>query len=99
MSAEPQPIDVTDSSELLDLAEEVRRSGVGRLLKRGDQELALLTPVAPRPTPSPPRRRPASALEQDAILNIVGIGASSEPTDIARHEREYLAEAYTPRPR
>ena len=94
MSAEPQPIDITGSAELLDLAEEVRRSGVGRLLKRGEQELALLTPVAPRPA-APPRfrRRPAANAAPDAILNIVGIGASAEPTDVARYEREYLAEA------
>ena len=94
MSAEAQPIDITDSSELLDLAEEVRRSGVTRLLKRGDQELALLTPVAPR-WDVQPRRQPVSD-KRDALLNIIGIGESAEPTDIAQHEAEYLAEAYTP---
>ena len=100
MSAEPQPIDVTGSRELLDLAEEVQRSGVGRLLMRGEQELALLTPVGPRPSPGGRSHRQQSAgAERDAILNIVGIGASAEPTDVARHEREYLAEAYAPKPR
>ena len=46
MSVNPDvlPIDVTESGELLDLAEEVRRSGVGRLLVRVYEELALLTP-------------------------------------------------------
>ena len=86
MSAEVQPTDVTDSAELLDLAE-VRRSGVGRLLKRGEQELALLTPVAPQ--------QPAGD-QHDALLNIIGIGESAEPTDVARDEQEYLAEAYAP---
>src|SRR3712207_3159307 len=98
MSAEPQPIDVTGSRELLDLAEEVRRSGVGRLLMRGEQEPALLTPVDP-PRAARSRRRQPTSGERDAILNIVGIGESAEPTDIARHEREYLAEAYAPTPR
>lgn len=97
MSTEMQPIDVTDSAELLDLAEEVRRSGVGRLLKRGEQDLALLTPVVPR-QPARSRRQPTSE-EGDALLNIIGIGASTEPTDIAQHELEYLAEAYAPAPR
>ena len=97
---EPQPVDVAGSPELLGLAEDVRRSGVGRLLKRGEQELALLTPVAPRDeTPARPRRRQPASAAPDAILNIVGIGESAEPTDVARHEREYLAEAYTPTPR
>src|SRR5687767_14026706 len=87
MSADDQPLDVTGSSDLLDLAEEVRRSGVGRLLKRGDQELALRTPVDPR-RGARSRRRPASG-ERDAILNIVGIGESAEPTDVARLEASY----------
>jgi hypothetical protein len=34
--------------------------------------------------------------QRDALLNIVGIGESVEPTDIARDEREYLAKAYSP---
>ena len=88
MSAKVQPIDVTDSAELLDLVEEVRRSGVGRLLMRGEEELALLTPVDARRR----ARRPQPASEQrDSLLNIIGIGESAEPTDIARDEQEYLA--------
>lgn len=97
MRTDVQPIDITESSELLDLAEEVRRSGVTRLLKRGDQDLALLTPLAPRQEMQP-RRQPAGDTS-DALLNIIGIGESAEPTDIAQHEGEYLAEAYTPAPR
>jgi len=94
MSTDVQPIDITDSAELLDLAEEVRRSGVTRLLKRGEQDLALLTPVAPRRAAQ--SRRQAAGDKRDALLNIIGISESAEPTDIAQHEGEYLAEAYTP---
>ncbi|MDQ3412950.1 MAG: hypothetical protein M3509_12625, partial [Chloroflexota bacterium] len=47
MAAKLQPIDISDSTEVLNLAEEVRQSGIGRLLKRGEQELAVLTPVDP----------------------------------------------------
>lgn len=94
MSTEVQPIDITDSTELLALVEEVRRSGVGRLLKRGEQELALLTPVTAR-RKGQPHRQPAGD-ERDTLLDIIGIGASSEPTDIAQREGEYLAEAYSP---
>jgi hypothetical protein len=94
MSTDVQPIDITDSAELLELAEEVRRSGVGRLLRRGEQDLALLTPVAPR---QPVRSRRQSTSEKgDALLKIIGIGSSAEPTDVAQREQEYLAEAYTP---
>jgi hypothetical protein len=94
MSPYVQPLDVTDSTELLDLAEEVRRSGVGRLLKRGEHDLALLTPVTPAQLVR--SRRPARSEKHDALLNIIGIGESAEPTDIARDEQEYLAEAYAP---
>jgi hypothetical protein len=94
MRTEGRPIDITESSELLDLAEEVRRSRVSRLLKCGKQEIALLTPVAPcREVQS--RRQPAHD-KRDALLNIIGIGESAEPTNIAQREGEYLAEAYTP---
>lgn len=96
MAAEAQSIDITDSTDLLNLAEEVKRSGVPRLLKRGEQELALLTPVA---SPMSPRGRTAEGKSRDVLLNIIGIGESAEPTDIAREELEYLAEAYTPKPR
>lgn len=93
MGTDVQSLDVTDSSELLDLAEEVRRSGVGRLLKRGEHDLALLTPVVPH-REARPRRQPAGE-KRDALLNIIAIAASDEPTDIARNEQAYLAEAYT----
>lgn len=95
MSAEPQPIDISGSSELLTLAEEVRRSGIGRVLKRGAQELALVTPIVPPSQAAATTRRRSRQATPDAILNIIGIGASAEPTDVARDEQHYLAEAYT----
>jgi hypothetical protein len=79
---------------VLDLVEEVRRGGEARVLKQGDQDLALLTPIVSREARTP-RRQPSSD-HGDAILNIIGIGASSEPTDVANHEKQYLAEAAMP---
>ena len=94
MSNQPQPIDITDSPQLLDLAEEVQQSGIGRLLKRGEQDLALLVPVSPGRDANP--QRDGAVEDRDTLLNIIGIGESAEPTDIARYEQEYLAEAYAP---
>lgn len=92
MSSDAQAIDITDSTEMLDQAKEVHRSGVGRLLKRGEQVLALLTPVVP---PQPVRlSQPSPGEAQDSLLSIMGLGSSAGPTDIARDEQEYLAEAY-----
>ncbi len=95
MSTDLLVIDVTDRQELLDLAEEVRRSGVGVLLKRGEEELAVLAPISSRRGTR--SQRQTTDEERDTLLNIIGIGESAEPTDIARDEQEYLAEAYTPK--
>jgi hypothetical protein len=35
--------------------------------------------------------------QPDAILGIIGIGASAEPTDVARRKHEYLADAFDTR--
>jgi hypothetical protein len=37
-------------------------------------------------------------VEPDSILNLIGIWASDEPTDIANRKREYLAEAIEHKP-
>jgi excisionase family DNA binding protein len=68
-----------------------------RVEKTDAERMARL--VAPKArkahrAPPVPRGRPTSA--DDPIWKIVGMGASKEPTDIARHEAEYLAEAYAP---
>ncbi len=93
MAAKLPGIDVSDSTDLLDLADEVRRSGVGRILKRGEQELAVLSPLRPpRSAASRTRRRPARPARPapDTILNIIGISESAEPTDVARfHGRQH----------
>jgi len=45
VARELTPIDVTDTPDLLRVAEEVHRSGCARLLRRADVDLAVLTPV------------------------------------------------------
>ncbi|MGH2586376.1 MAG: hypothetical protein ACRDJE_15795 [Dehalococcoidia bacterium] len=89
MSADLQRMDVSASPELLRLAEEVQCSGHGRVLTRGDEPLVTVQP-ARQPRRRPRRTQPA---EPDSLLKIIGIGESAEPIDIARHKREYLAEA------
>jgi hypothetical protein len=92
-----ESLDVTASPDLLRLAEEVERSGLARILKRGDRELALIAPVAPPASSAKQaRRRRPTRVERDSILNIIGIGESAEPTDIARHKQAYLAAVFAP---
>jgi hypothetical protein len=46
MAKEMTPIDVTNTPELLRLAEEVRRSGRARVLRRDREDLAVVIPIS-----------------------------------------------------
>ena len=46
MVKEMTPIDVTNTPELLQLAEEVRRNGQARVLRRDREDLAVVIPVS-----------------------------------------------------
>jgi hypothetical protein len=73
MASDPRLIDVSDSPELLWLAEEVRWSNRPHLLKRHDEELAMIIPLRP------PRRRarPRGVIARDdALWRMVGTGKS-----------------------
>jgi hypothetical protein len=96
MSEALQPIDVTGSPELLRLAEEVERSGVGRLLKRGEHEVAVITPAVSfsRLPKRPGPRRKRQIDRADPLFNIVGMCRVDEPTNVATSKDDYLAEAY-----
>jgi hypothetical protein len=96
MNAELEATDISNLPELLRLAEEVVASRSPRLLRRGDQAMVIVSSVESAPgVPEGPRRAsPGSA--RDAILNIIGIGESPEPTDVSQHKHRYLAEAYEP---
>jgi len=48
MAKTHEAIDISESPELLRLVDEVRSTGVPRVLKRGDEDLAVLTPVKPK---------------------------------------------------
>ena len=91
MSKDIVRVDVTASPDLMQLAEELEKSGVGCLLVRGDEEVALMTPARPKTTQSPGRA--TSRRDPGRILNIIGLGSSKEPSNIARHKDEYIADA------
>ena len=95
MPRELHPIDVSKVPELLRIAEEVRSSGEPRLLKDGELDLAVLTPMRSTPVVEDRRRRRGTnGAERDSLLSIIGAGESAEPTDVERHKRRYLAEAF-----
>ena len=69
MAKELTPIDVTDTPDLLRLAEEVRRSGRPRVLRRADEDLAVLSPVT---HPAKRTKRVKTAADREAFLSSAG---------------------------
>jgi hypothetical protein len=101
MADHHQSIDVSDSPELLHLAEDVQRSQEPVVLVHRDEPLAEVRPArarrrkAARPASSRPIQ-PASA--NDWLLRLVDIGASATrvdaASDVSTHKHKYLADAY-----
>jgi len=101
MRKEITPVDISNSPELLKLAQDVRTSGAPRLLRDGEQDLAMLTPVQPSDTGVRSRgRRDRRTSADDPLWNIIGIGDAAgspdDPTDVSENKYKYLAEAYEP---
>jgi hypothetical protein len=62
MAEHAEPIDVSDASELLELAEEVHRSRTPRILRHDGEDLAMVVPLA-RSRTSPLKKPTAADLE------------------------------------
>jgi hypothetical protein len=72
MASEFVPIDVTDSPELSRLAERVRSSGRSHVLKRGDEEMVVVSPTPQRRPAQSRRRRSAAALRHATLESTAG---------------------------
>lgn len=87
MASELTPIDISHLPELAQLAEDVQRTRTPRLLRRGDEDVAVLTPTPP----TRPRRRTARPVtEDDALFQLIGIGRSGIPGGISGKKHEAL---------
>jgi hypothetical protein len=86
----PTVVDVSDTPELLRLAEEVRASRQPLVLAREDELLAVVRPV--------PRRRASRQAQRESpnqwLGSLVGIARSEGPTDVSANKHRYLAEAH-----
>lgn len=98
MLKETTPVDISNLPELLKLAEEVQTSRTPRLLKRGEDEIAVLSPVEPAVRPQQRRRRAGSANPNEWLLRLADIAADAarpdQATDVSSNKYKYLAEAY-----
>jgi hypothetical protein len=57
MQKETRSVDISHIPDLLSLAEEVKSTRTSRVLKRGNEAVAMLTPVEPSATSTSPRVR------------------------------------------
>jgi len=75
MAQQPTPVDVSDLPDLLRLAEEVRATRRPRVLRRGDEDLAVLMPLASQ------TRAAADALDalEARIWADVGLRSPDDP--------------------
>jgi hypothetical protein len=94
--AEPiKSIDVASRPELLELAEEVRRANRPCVLRRGDDELAVIAPVRSADTARPrASRRSTRVVTREWLDSITNVIDDDGASDVAENKHKYLAEAY-----
>jgi hypothetical protein len=80
MAEHAKPIELSDASELLQVAEEVRRSHTPRLLRHAGEDLAIVVPV-PRPSKTPRRGREKTEAEYEAFRRAAGSWKDLVDTD------------------
>jgi hypothetical protein len=94
MAEELRAVDVSESPELLHLAREVAESGIGRVLRTAEGELAVLKPVPKSRNRSRSGGRPVT--RDDSLYKLIGIGRSGSESDASERKHEILAQAYRP---
>ena len=90
-----EPIDIGDSPDLLRLVKEICASDAPRVLRRDNQDMAIIRPLKRARGVRIPAGRPASA--DDPLWRLVGIGASKGSGDVSVQTHTYLADAYADR--
>ena len=91
MASDYASIDISEAPPLSELVEEVRRTKRPRVLRRVNENVAIIAPVKRQV-----RQAGKRFSENDPFWKVVGIGQTAEPTNIAKHKDAYLAEAYLP---
>jgi hypothetical protein len=90
MATKPDPLDISDSEGLAELAEKVQTHKKSFLLRRGSEDLAVIQPAR---RPRKPIRRARPVMETDSIFDLIGIGKSNIPGGISGRKHEYLAQS------
>jgi hypothetical protein len=91
VAQEVQPIDIDRVPTTLGLIEEVRKDNRPRLLKRGDEALAIVSPV------EQPRRRVRKTgilTRDDPLFRMIGSSKSGIPGGISGRKYDFFQEAF-----
>jgi hypothetical protein len=90
MGDEREPVEIGQWPALAELAREVSRRRLPRLLLQQGQAVAVLAPLEPTPPASEGQADDASALPNGWLLGLVGLGESEGPTDVSENKYRYL---------
>ena len=93
MAKDFKPLDVTDTADILRLAEEVAATGVPRVLRRGADELAIIRPVSSAVRKRSRSRSSRSAAPNAWIEGLIGMAESAGPVDVSANVHAHVAEA------
>src|SRR5947209_5208709 len=96
MSRERIAIDISDAPGLLELAEEVRRTNKPRVLRRADEDLAVIAPIKKKVTRSPFKKK--SEADIDAFLAAAGSWKDMDTDKIKEDIAESRRISTKPRP-
>ena len=88
-----ESLDISNLPELLALARAVRETNEPRMLRAGDEDLAVIEPAKPKVKRKRSSRGKPYTMD-DPLWDIVGIGSAEQATDVSRNKDKYLAEAY-----
>lgn len=84
-------IDVSDKPELLQIAEQVHRTGEPAVLVHAGEDRAVLSPT-PAKRRSPSRARPVT--RDNALFKLIGIGRGKTPGGVSSDKHTALATAH-----
>ncbi len=90
LNKEVKHIDITNTPELLHLAEEVQKANQVTMLTKDGEELVKVTPAKPT---RKKRAKGGPTTMDDPMWNLVGTGHSGVG-DISANTDKYLADAY-----
>ncbi len=86
MAAEPDRIEITGSTNILDVVDDVERTHEPRILQRGGRDAVVVSPI------NVTEGKVFSA--QDPLLNLIGADTSEGDADTSTDIHAYLADPY-----